>query len=398
MGGVVSKVTDTLGLTDSTAGQSEIGQSMQLQRDIIRRLDDIDLPDIEKQKLALKMMSDAGFLEAEELDETAFADIEEDPRLRAAQMTALEELSERGEAGFTPQELNRFEEAQEAVAAQEQANQAAILQQMAQRGTLDSGAQLAAQLASQQNSFNQARQQARDMAAQSADARQGALARSANLASNIGQTDFQRDSAAAQAADRINQFNLQNRQNIQEKNLGIRQQDIGLQNQQQMFNRGLEQQQFQNEMAKAGATTSAIGNQATSLMGLGQSKVQGEAQKMSALISAGASAASGAAASDKNAKTDIESANSNSIESKLDELLSELKSYKYKYKNPEKYGDGEQIGVMAQDLEKSDLGQEFVEENDEGVKTVDYGKMAGTQLAGLVDLYKRVKKLENKNE
>jgi len=391
MGGLVSKVTDAVGLTDSDAGKSEIAAAQKLQKDVLRRLEGVDLPDIEKQRIALRMMSEAGLLEAEDLDETEFADIEEDPRLRAAQMTALEELSERGERGFTPQDIARFEEAQEAVAAQEASNQAAILQGMAQRGTLDSGAQLAAQLASQQGSFGNARQNARDMAAQAAGARQDALARSANLASGMSQQDFNRAAQTASAADRINQFNVQNRQNIAAQNLGIRQQDIGLQNQQQMFNRGLEQQRFQNEMAKAGATGQAISNMAQTQMNLGQAKVQGEADKMGALVGAGATLA----ASDKNVKKNVSTANSDSIEQKLDELLSELKAYKYDYKDPEKHGKGERVGVMAQDLEKSDLGQEFVEEDVEGTKRVDYGEMAGTQLAGLADLYRRVKKLEN---
>ena len=51
---------------------------------------------------------------------------------------------------------------------------------------------------------------------------------------------------------------------------------------------------------------------------------------------------------------------------------------------------------MAQDLEESDLGDKFVQEDMNGVKRVDYGKMGSTQLAALADLHQRLKNLEGK--
>ena len=98
--------------------------------------------------------------------------------------------------------------------------------------------------------------------------------------------------------------------------------------------------------------------------------------------------------SDRNLKEDIQVPVENEMHSRLQEMLDELKSYKYNYKDEKGLPQDQQYGVMAQDLEKSELGSEFVEEDQDGDKMVDYGKMAGTQLAALTELFDRVKKLE----
>jgi len=61
----------------------------------------------------------------------------------------------------------------------------------------------------------------------------------------------------------IDQFNLANRQDIAAKNLGIRQQDVGLRNQQQMYNKGLLQQEFENQKAITSMKANARIGQAT---------------------------------------------------------------------------------------------------------------------------------------
>lgn len=90
--------------------------------------------------------------------------------------------------------------------------------------------------------------------------------------------------------------------------------------------------------------------------------------------------------SDERLKTDVQSG-----ESKLYEFLDKLGSHDYKYKDP-KHGAGRRISPMAQELEQSELGKEFVFEHPEG-KAVDYGKGFGTILAAQAALHKRLKKL-----
>jgi hypothetical protein len=228
------------------------------QEEMARALQDIDqleIPSIEKQKLQLNLMSEAGFLTPEELEESRMEGITVDPRLKEAQMTALAELQERGEVGLTPQEREQFRQMQRDVSADTQARQASILQDMAQRGTLDSGAQLAAQLQANQMAAQRASEAGGQLAAQSDSARREALQRAAGAASGIRTQEFGEQQARASAADAINQFNVGLRTQAQQQNLGIRQQDIATMNQQQQYNKQLQQQKFQNELSKAQAKT-----------------------------------------------------------------------------------------------------------------------------------------------
>jgi hypothetical protein len=92
--------------------------------------------------------------------------------------------------------------------------------------------------------------------------------------------------------------------------------------------------------------------------------------------------------SDERLKTDIKPAGK-----KLYELLDSAEAHEYRYKDP-KHGSP-RISSMAQELEKSELGRQMVEETPEG-KRVDYGKGLGTMLASQAELHRRLKALESK--
>lgn len=96
------------------------------------------------------------------------------------------------------------------------------------------------------------------------------------------------------------------------------------------------------------------------------------------------------ALSDETAKTEIKPA-----DKELAAFLDSLEPHSYRYKNA-KNGQGRRISVMAQELEKSKLGEEFVFETAQG-KAVDYGKGLGTMLAAQAMINKRLKKLEAKD-
>lgn len=80
----------------------------------------------------------------------------------------------------------------------------------------------------------------------------------------------------------------------------------------------------------------------------------------------------------------------------LDGMLSKLKPQQYRYKDPAN-GKGQQIGVMAQDLEKSKLGSKYVIDTPAG-KMVDYGRMAGVQMAATSHIYDLVQQLKKELE
>lgn len=94
--------------------------------------------------------------------------------------------------------------------------------------------------------------------------------------------------------------------------------------------------------------------------------------------------------SDVAAKTNIQSG-----ENDLQEFLDALGVYSYEYKD-KKYGEGKRISPMAQEIEKTPLGAAAISTNAEGYKQVDYGKLAGTQLAALALLNHKYNQLEAK--
>ncbi len=93
------------------------------------------------------------------------------------------------------------------------------------------------------------------------------------------------------------------------------------------------------------------------------------------------------AKSDERAKTDIKAG-----DAAARKATDGLKSFLYRYKD-EKDGKGEQLGVMAQAMEKSGLGHAVIDTP--GGKYVHGGKAATSSLALVAALGRRVDKLES---
>lgn len=107
----------------------------------------------------------------------------------------------------------------------------------------------------------------------------------------------------------------------------------------------------------------------------------------------GASVMGAAAASDEKLKTKKQDA-----KKQAKELLDKLSAKKFQYKEGvqgEETGK-DTFGIMAQDLEKSEIGKTLVVETPQG-KAVDTRKGFGAVLAAQAELNKRLKKLERKN-
>lgn len=102
--------------------------------------------------------------------------------------------------------------------------------------------------------------------------------------------------------------------------------------------------------------------------------------------------AAAAAVSDEREKEDVQM---------IEDFMDALQAYRYRYRNPERHGRGERLGVMAQDVENSDLGRRagLVVEND-GVKMLDTDprKTYPVILAAMADLNERMNRLEGEEE
>lgn len=99
-----------------------------------------------------------------------------------------------------------------------------------------------------------------------------------------------------------------------------------------------------------------------------------------------------AAASDERLKTDIRSGDDDA-----DEFMRSLTSHTFRYKEPEKWGKGNVLGVMIQDMARSKLGREAVVQVDEqGHLGFDLRKATSATLASVARLSKRLGELEAK--
>ena len=390
--GLLSGLTDAVGLTDSGAAERAAGKAAGLSREQMRRLDDIE--NLTEQDLAVLLESPelVGLLEAEGIDPSKMEDITEDSVLRENQLAALQGLKDQSEQGLTAQDKYQMEQMLGDVSANERASQAQIEDQMARRGMQSSGAALMAQQQNKQSGANQAREKAMQMAAQAQQNKMGALAQLGQQSGQMAGQDFNRKAQVASAQDAISRANAMNRQNVNAQNLGARQnianQGANINNQQQMYNVGAKQQILDNEFKKVGGQNAASQNMANMYMGQAQAQQQADAATIGTLANVGATFA----ASDSRVKMNVEEG-SNDIKDMLDKLT----AHKYDYKDEviENSDDlGSQLGVMAQDLEQSEMGSKMVHEDENGVKRVDYQNNGSTMMAALAELNERLNKLE----
>ncbi len=242
----------------------------------------IQLPSLEEQKLLLDEYQLTGQMTPEleaimNLGPTAMENIAIDPRLRAEQMSALEAMSGLAEGKMNPADAAAFELARRQSAAEAQAKEGQILQNMQQRGQGGSGAELMARLQSNQSGADRLQQAQLEEAKAMQNARMAALTQQANMSGQLRSQDYGEQSNLAKAKDLINQFNTQNAQGVQQRNVGSRNQaqltnlqnqqntanmNTELKNKQQIANKGLLQQQFGNQMNLAGAKAGQYQGQA----------------------------------------------------------------------------------------------------------------------------------------
>ena len=269
------------GLIGGEQSRQARSSSERAYQDALAQLTGIPIPSIEEQELAYELPELVGtyapILEAtpEELGPTAMEDIAVDPRLRQAQMQALETMATLGETGMTDEEAAVLDQIKRNAAAQAQARQQAILQNMAERGMGGSGSELAARMMASQQAADLASQQGMETAAMAQQRALDSIARAGQLGGNIRGQEFGEASDVARAKDVINQFNVLARQQQQQRNIAeqraaqqqnlqerqrIAEQRTQLRNLQQERNKALIQQQFENRLGRA-APAAQMGGQ-----------------------------------------------------------------------------------------------------------------------------------------
>lgn len=264
------------GLLGRGAASGDRKQAERLLKDQLRYIDSIDLPDVEKMRIVADLIENQGNLEdiiqmealPEELTSEA-SQVTTDPRLREAQLNALNYMEQIGtEGGLTPEEAAEQRMTDRLVDREAQAAQKAIIANMAARGVGGSGTELQARLAASQGADARRAEAFDRLAVEGRQRALQAMERSGQLGSQIRGQDFSENFRTAQAADEIARINqaqkmdaarrnferlnqtrardLAERQRIAEANRNIR-------SQADLYNKQLEQQRYENEMRKAAA-------------------------------------------------------------------------------------------------------------------------------------------------
>ena len=199
-----------------------------------------------------------------------------DPKMKQAQMNALNKLMDiTANEGRDAQFNADAARLQNDVNSNLQGNAQAIQQNMATRGMSGGMSEMVnKQLAAQQAANRQA-QMGLDINAQAQQRALAALMNQGNLANQMSNTEFNQQYQKANAQDAISKFNAQNQQNVnssntaaknnaQQINVGNQQntanQNVGLSNDAQKYNASLAQQQFDNQLGKIGLGNKVMGS------------------------------------------------------------------------------------------------------------------------------------------
>lgn len=148
--------------------------------------------------------------------------IQEDPRLKEAQLHALGGLKQVSEAGLRPEDRAALSQIRQQAQRDNEAKRQQILQNMQSRGIAGSGNELAAQLAASQSAAESQERAGMDVSSQASQRALQALRESGGLAGNIREQDFGVERVKAGAEDELNRFNIQNQRDVQGRNISAK--------------------------------------------------------------------------------------------------------------------------------------------------------------------------------
>ena len=243
------------------------------------RFYDFDDPDYKKMKLDLEELKSQGLI-TPEMEEQILQDpslmetVSQDPRLRKAELDALSTLANiSGEGGMDAQAMLGFEEARVGSQAAARGAREANKLSAAQRGSSGEGLEFVLNQMADQDAAGQYGMEGLAQAAAANQRDLSALGDLTDLTSTMQNRGIGLDMAKAQAADARNRFNTTSMQDVQQRNVGARNvaqatnlgekqriadSNTNIRNAGQQYNKSLEQQKFDNEMARAKGSAGVV--------------------------------------------------------------------------------------------------------------------------------------------
>jgi hypothetical protein len=174
-------------------------------------------------------------IEAQQLGDTALADIKADPTLEAAQYDSLGQLGDISETGLADADRAAMNRMANMTARRQKAGMAGIQQSMAQRGLAGSGLEYGARMQEAQDSNQRLSEEGQNVAGDAAQRRMNAILARGDMSGRMRGQQYNEKSEAAKARDAIARFNAASRDSASR------------------YNQGQRQQRFANQMQKTGA-------------------------------------------------------------------------------------------------------------------------------------------------
>src|ERR1043165_7067014 len=112
------------GIMGGSAGKDDMERSNELSKEAMDELRKLYVPTVSEQEVSLISPELAGLLQAEQLGDSSLAGVSTDPRLRNAQMKALEQMAGLSQQGLGVQDQAAFNQLRKQAGAAAQAEQA----------------------------------------------------------------------------------------------------------------------------------------------------------------------------------------------------------------------------------------------------------------------------------
>lgn len=279
------------GIGSYLANKSAAERAEMLQNKSLQEWLRINVPDPEEQKLALKQFVVEGTLNPKleksiQADPSAFKNIMTDVTQKSAQNRALSELEKVGyDGGLRLQDKAALQDSMLESQAKERGDRMGISADMSRRGLGGSGFEVAAQLQGQQGAADRNARGSLDIASKAQDRALQAIMGAGDMATKYRTQDFGEQSAKASAQDKINMFNTNNLQDVQQRNVAaqnqaaaqnlseqqrVSDQNTKQSNYEQEYNKKLLQQQFDNQVKKTAGISGQYGALANNAQQQGQ--------------------------------------------------------------------------------------------------------------------------------
>jgi|SRR6478672_1415521 len=279
------------GIASYLANQSAADRAAALQDKALQQWISLNIPDPAEQKVVLDKFVSQGVLDpklqsAIAQNPSEFQNIVTSATDKVAQNRALSEMENIGyQGGLRLQDKAALQDAMLQSQQQDRQGRDNITAEMARRGLGGSGFDVAARLQNQQSVGDRNAANSMKIAAGAQDRALQSIMNAGQLGTQYRTQEFGEQAQRANAADRISQFNTQNLRDVNAANIAaqnqaqaanlsnaqnIANQNTQLANQQQMYNKSLAQQQYENQLKKTQGQTGIYGQQGNLEMQKGQ--------------------------------------------------------------------------------------------------------------------------------